>query len=65
MGSPHDPATICSGTFADSYLTTFDNEPLDPTDTLIEYISGFDPGQDQFVEKLYTTTGTEFLSVCF
>lgn len=40
VGSPNDPATIYSGTFADSYLTTFDNDPLDPTAALIEYIIG-------------------------
>jgi hypothetical protein len=29
-----------SGPFASSYDTTFDNEPLDPNDALIEHISG-------------------------
>jgi hypothetical protein len=36
----NDPNTIYSGIFADSYTTTFDNAPNNPTDAVIEYIVG-------------------------
>jgi hypothetical protein len=42
-----------SGTFADSYETTFDNIPADPEDALIELLAGEDP----------ITCGTCFLVV--
>jgi hypothetical protein len=49
VGKVSDPLPAATGLLAANYKTTFDNEPLDPSEALIEHLGGLSVGPNAYL----------------